>query len=135
MPPSAVASIPAEWPHNQDLSLDIHISSWHSNYVVTQVRLYFDHDQTKLNGLGEPLQPIVLLDTQRPQKWNPLTLNRLTFPRRKTVRLVAPLAELAEQNSVGPGTAVGTLDVMFSSAAGGSRRHRAITGDAPNMNI
>jgi hypothetical protein len=135
VPPSIAASIPAEWPHNQDLPLDIRISAWHPNYKVTQVRLYFDHKQTKLNGLSEPLRPIVLLDAHGPQKWNPLTLNRLTFPRRETMHVVVPLEVLAGEGKVGPGITVGTLDVLFSSAGSASSNNRAIIGDAPYMNM
>ena len=135
MPPNVAASIPTEWQHNQDMQLDIRVSSVHSNYKVTQVRLYFDPLKTNLTGLSEPLQPIVIVNAQGPQKWNPLTVNRLTFPRRKTMRLLVPLSQLAEAGKFGPGTAIGTLDVMFSAAGSASSNNRALMGDSPSMNM
>jgi hypothetical protein len=135
VPPSATANLPEEWPHDEDIPLNIRISSIHPNYKVTQVRLYIDHTQTTLKEPGDPLAPIILLDVQKPRKWSPLTLNRLTFPRRKKLSLVVPLADLAEKNFVRAGTLVGTLDVIISSAGSTSSGNRGITGPTPYMVI
>jgi len=124
LPMTASAKIPETWPHDQDLPIDIAVHAWHGCFQVVQVRLYPDPERTRLADVERIFDPVLLLDeTERPA-FNRFTLNRFTYPRTRTLRVVAPLERLTQEGGLRSGTLEGTLDVQIAYRSGGTRRTR-----------
>jgi hypothetical protein len=131
MPPTAEVNIPAEWPHDQDMPLQVDVSALHPNYTVVDIRFYVDNPRTSLEGAEEPFYAVSLL--QRPSKpfsmMNPL--RRLTYPTGETIAVTVPFARLAGEKVTGPGVVVGTLDIQIDHPGSRNRYNNLGNQTAP----
>ena len=127
MPPSATASLPPEWPHDQDVPVSIVVSSWHANYKITEVRVVADPQKTRFENVSTPFYPVFLLSEKRPPYWNRFKLNPFTYPSNYRLELTLPLKSLAGEGKVGPGTLVGNIDIEISHV-GAVNKHSSVLG-------
>jgi hypothetical protein len=119
--------IPASWPHNKDLPLDIQVSAWHSNYEIEEVRFGILPEMGKVQPARPPLYPQILLQGQHNRTWNRLTMNRFTFPRTRRIPVVVPFARLAAEGRVVPGTRDGFITVRIDYV-GSVNQHSSTPG-------
>lgn len=127
LPPSATAVIPASWPHNKDMPLEIRVWTWHSNYEVREVRFAILPERGRVQANSPPLYPLVLLEGQHNRTWNRLTLNRFTFPRVRRISVVVPFERLAAEGRVVPGTREGFLSIRLDYV-GSVNRYSSVPG-------
>ena len=125
--PSAMANLPEAWPHDRDLPVQISVRSVHGNVEVSQVRVYVDHTQTRLEGPEQAPYPFLILDKAPRQTWSAFSANRFTYPRTQTLELVIPFARMAGEEQVGPGVFAGNLDIRIDYM-GSMGRHRGFMG-------
>lgn len=112
--PAAKVSMAKEAPFDQDLEITVVVRTWHSNFLIDQVRFYVDRSTTTAHGPGGPFYPIVLYNNpERIHAW-PFWLNRLTWPRSQVLTLILPLKSLSQEQVVKQGIVRGKLNVTIS---------------------
>ncbi len=109
--PSVAADIPGRWPHNQDMPIRIRVSAWHPHFSVLSVRYLVDYYQTTAHGPRQAMPTQILYQEEKRRDWGAWRVNRLLYPRTRVVDVTLPLAQMAQEGQVQPGTVVGTLDV------------------------
>jgi hypothetical protein len=114
--PSVTAGIPEAWPHDTDMPIPVEVSAPHANFSVANVRLTPDPEQARAGG--PPLYPQVLYSGEQKREWTRLTLNRFTWPRRRRIEVVWPLASHAAEGSVCPGVFKGRIEVAIDWVSG-----------------
>lgn len=130
MPITVSAKIPETWPHDQDLPIDIAVHAWHGCFQAVQVRLYPDPERTRFTDVERVFDPVLLLDVAERENFSRFTLNRFTYPRTRTIRVVAPFGRLSAEGSLGSGTLDGTVDVEIAYVGSVSRRTGVNTSTA-----
>jgi hypothetical protein len=113
LPPTATTVIPASYPHNKDMPLEICLSAWHANYELREVRFGILPERDRTQPNSPPLYPLVLLEGQHNRTWNRLTLNRFTFPRARRFSVVVPFERLAAEGRVAPGPREGFINIRI----------------------
>lgn len=126
--PTAIAKMPDEAPHNQNLQAKIRIDSWHRNYQIVQVRFYVDYYKTTAHGSTGALPTTLIYQGKSRNEWGFWNINRFTWPRKQIITADVPLDKLSEQGLVRPGTAVGKIDVTLEYVPSASRTYRVFGG-------
>ena len=111
--PSVEVRVPAPRSVEQDVEVEILISSLHSNVRLTEVSLLLDCPHYLEMGLPAGIYPIGLHQASVP-RWASPSISRITFPRRMSYRFVAPIRDLAAQGVVRGGIVNGRLRAAVS---------------------
>ncbi len=114
--PDVTAHVPATWAHDEDMPIELTVSTWHSNYQIALVRFHPDYHDSDLQGDTGPMYPQPLLQEQRSRYWSAFSLNRFTFPRSAHHELEVPLSELAGKGNSAPGVLRGEIEIMILHA-------------------
>ncbi len=110
--PTVFVEIPKTQPLHEDLSLDLTVSAWHSNFDIHNVRFYVDPVQTSANAEGKPLLATTLYnDGKSPRSMGYGAVSRVTWPHDKKLHLTVPLKRWANEQRTQAGQLVGKLDV------------------------
>lgn len=113
--PKVQVEIPKDQPLREDLSLDLTVSGWHSNFRIHNVRFYVDASKTSAHAEGKPLLATTLYnDGKAPTSMSYGGVSRVTWPHDEKMRLTVPLKTWAEEERTIPGLLVGKLDVEIS---------------------
>jgi hypothetical protein len=120
MEPGARVSLPELWRHDADMPIRIRVTSAHPNIVVQEVRVTFDYAPE--GDQGTPY-PEILHSAQKTNNWTTWKVNRFTYPRSQDMEVSLPLARLAEEGKVKPGTLKGQVQVSLDYVSGVGRGH------------
>jgi hypothetical protein len=108
--PTVSVDMPVTAPADADLSIRVTASAWHSNFGIVNVRFYVDPATTP-HGPGGPFYPVVLYNAARVHRWPIWSVDRMSWPRSRTLELTLPLRKLSEEGVVTPGLLRGKVDV------------------------
>ncbi|MCU0963201.1 MAG: hypothetical protein MUF48_24170 [Pirellulaceae bacterium] len=111
--PTATVVIPASWPHDKDMPLEILLSAWHANYELEMVRFGILPELGEKQLKSPAMLPLVLFKGQHNRTWNRLTLNRFTFPRVRRIPVVVPFERLAAEGRIAAGTRDGFINIRI----------------------
>jgi len=95
----------------EDLPLAVTVSAWHPNFSVRRIRFSINNVNSPAFLDSRPLLPINLHGAEAVSEWKVTFPGRLTFPRKASFLLTAPLGTLAKKGTFGTGTLRGTVDV------------------------
>ena len=100
---------------NEDLLIELLISAWHPNMLIEDVRLIVDWEHSDALKGKVRLPPLTLYTGKRQPSWSFWTINRFTWPRRRTMKLTVPIKELAEKEVLQAGLLRGAVFVEVNT--------------------
>ncbi len=114
LPPDASAHIPSYAEHDGSLQIEVTVAAWHPNYKLERVRFVPDYHASEFRTEVEPPYPQAVEQNERKRRWNRVTLNRFTFPRRNTYQFEVSLEEFAEEGRLASGELRGEVEIRLS---------------------